>query len=165
MVKKGLPYNLIKLHRYISPGHIWSKTWLNVGKKWFHDELVKMTDKKWCNKSEVSWQKLPPYKICWATWRFLSWSQTNKTAEKLRVANISGWHHSGAVWNGLLLLLLWRILWLFFFGHFPNLNPPKTHVTNIWYCLFCLMSWDDSVYFAFFLKTNQFFGGKKVGTG
>ena len=97
VVKKGLPYNLIKLHRYISPGHIWSKTWLNVGKKWFHDELVKMTDKKWCNKSEVSWQKLPPYKICWATWRFLSWSQTNKTAEKLRVANISGWHHSGAV--------------------------------------------------------------------
>ena len=98
VVKKGLPYNHIKLQRYISPGHIWSITWLNVGKKWFHDELVKMTDKKWCNKSEVSWQKLPPYKICWATWRFLSWSQTNKTAEKLRVANISGWHHSGAVW-------------------------------------------------------------------
>ena len=51
-----------------------------------------------CNKSEVSRQKLPPFKICWPTWTLLSWSQTTKNAEKLRVANLTGWHHSGAVW-------------------------------------------------------------------
>ena len=50
-----------------------------------------------CNKSEVSRQKLPPFKICWPAWTLLSWSQTTKNAEKLRVANLTGWHYSGAV--------------------------------------------------------------------
>ena len=58
---------------------------------------MNLSDKLWCNKSEGSWQKFPPYKICWPTWGFLSWSQTTKNAEKLRVASLSGWHHSGAV--------------------------------------------------------------------
>ena len=84
------------------------KKWLDARKHWFHDELVKLTDKWWCNKSEVSWQKLPPYKICWPTWSFLSWSQMTKNAEKLRVANFSGWHHSGAVWWGSIIEEWWK---------------------------------------------------------
>ena len=53
-----------------------------------------------------SWQKLPPYKICWPTWGFLSWSQAIKYAEKLRVASLSGCHHTGAVWSILTCPLL-----------------------------------------------------------
>ena len=63
------------------------------------DESVNVIDRLCCNKSEVSWQKLPPFKICWTIWGFLSWSQMTKNAEKLRVASLSGWHHSGAVWG------------------------------------------------------------------
>ena len=59
---------------------------------------VNVSNKLWCNKSEGSWQKFPPYKICWPTWGSLCWSQATKKAEKLRVASLSGWHHSGAVW-------------------------------------------------------------------
>ena len=58
---------------------------------------VNVSNKLWCNKSEGGWQKFPPCKICWPTWGFLPWSQTTKNAEKLRVANLTGWHHSGAV--------------------------------------------------------------------
>ena len=68
---------------------------------------MNLSDKLCCNKSEVSWQKIPPYKICWPTWGFLSRSQTTKNAEKLRVPNLSGWHQSGAVW------LIWHLVnWL-----------------------------------------------------
>ena len=72
-----------------------------VCQQWFSDESMNVTDKLYCNKSEVRWQKFPPYKICWPIWGFLSWSQMTKNAEKLRVPSLSGWHHSGAVCSSL----------------------------------------------------------------
>ena len=82
---------------------------------------MRLTDNWRCNKNGSSWQKSPPYKICWPTWGFLSWSQTTKNAEKLRVASLSGWHHSGAVCQGprsckpnLGGLCTWRI-WMWWF--------------------------------------------------
>ena len=94
---KRLPIKQIRVYRNVSLGHIWSKKWFSVVQQWFSNESGNVTDKLCCNKSEVSWQKLPPFKICWPTWGFLSWSQTTKNAEKLRVTSLSGWHHSGAV--------------------------------------------------------------------
>ena len=79
------------------------KKWLFEEQQWLSDESVSVIDKLCCNKSEVSWQKLPHFKICWPTWGFLSWSQTTKNAEKLRVASLSGWHHSGAVCSKLVI--------------------------------------------------------------
>ena len=44
---------LSRVHRSISLGHIWSKTWLNGGQQRLWEELVNLTDKWWCNKSEI----------------------------------------------------------------------------------------------------------------